>query len=515
MGVNEQLWAIASADLRGQMDASEFKDYMLGFMFYKFITEKFEDFIMENYSDEGFSSAMEVFNDKEAWEDIVELAEDEFGYVIEPGVFFSTIVNNISKNIHVIDTLQNGFNQLENSAKNTDAEDDVVGLFSSIDLTNQKLGINVGDRESLVASIISKINEIDFDGSVDQLGNAYEYLLQQFASSAGKKGGEFYTPDCVSRLVAKLAISENDRVQSVYDPTCGSGSLLLKAQKEGRVAKVYGQELNTTTYNLARMNMFLHGLKHNNFSIKVGNTLDNDKFNQQTFDRIVANPPFGTNWDASPSKLEDVRFMKYGKLAPKSKGEYAFIQHMLYHLSENGTMVTVVPHGVLFRGAAELTIRKYIIEKEDQLDAVIGLPSNLFYGTGIPACILVFKKCRTDKDILFIDASREFEKVKTQNNLTDTQIQKIVDTYRNRNEEEKYSRKVPISEIEENEFNLNIPRYIDTFEEEEEIDIQQVMKELKECRAEQAKLIEEINREFEEIINTETGKSLIEMGIKL
>jgi type I restriction enzyme M protein len=327
------------------------------------------------------------------------------------------------------------------------------------------------------------LDQIDFelnDTELDVLGDAYEYLIGQFASGAGKKAGEFYTPQEVSKVLAKIVTTGKTKLKSVYDPTCGSGSLLLRVAKEvGEVSDFYGQEMNRTTYNLARMNMILHDVHYRQFDIKQEDTLERPQHLDKQFEAIVANPPFSAQWSANPLFTSDDRFSQYGKLAPSSKADFAFVQHMIYHLADNGTMAIVLPHGVLFRGAAEQHIRRYLIEDRNYLDAVIGLPANIFYGTSIPTCILVFKKCRENPDdILFIDASQHFEKQKTQNYLRDKHIDKIIDTYRNRLEEEKYSRKALLSEIAENDYNLNIPRYVDTFEEEAKIDVNAVAEEI-------------------------------------
>ena len=288
--------------------------------------------------------------------------------------------------------------------------------------------------------------------------------------------------DRVSRLLARIVTEGRKRVKSVYDPTCGSGSLLLRIGEYAQVADYFGQELNPTTYNLARMNMILHGVPFDHFSIRQGNTLTEDMHMSLKAEAIVANPPFGMEWkgEADPTLAHDDRFSQYGRLAPKSAADYAFVTHMLSHLADNGTMAVVLPHGALFRGAAEGHIRRYIIERQNSLDAVIGLPANIFYGTSIPATVLVFKKCRRDDEgILFIDASREFEKGKNQNRLSDDHIEKIFETYRNRKEIEKYSHRASLEEIRENDFNLNIPRYVDTFEEEEPVDLDAVTAELR------------------------------------
>ncbi|MCI6382017.1 MAG: type I restriction-modification system subunit M, partial [Fusobacterium mortiferum] len=341
------------------------------------------------------------------------------------------------------------------------------------------------------------------DTEMDVLGNAYEYLIGQFASNAGKKAGEFYTPAQASKLLAMLTTSGKERVKLAYDPTCGSGSLLLKIARYTDVASFYGQELNTTTYNLARMNMILHGVGFNDFEIRQGNTLEDPQHLDKRFDIVVANPPFSQKWSADDSFLSDERFSSYGKLAPSSKADFAFIQHMIYQLADNGTMAVIVPHGVLFRGASEGVIRKYLLKDKNYIDAIIGLPANIFYGTSIPTCVIVVKKNReADDDILFIDASNEFEKAKNQNYLRDEDVDKIVNTYVNREEIEKYSKKVSMKEIEENDYNLNIPRYVDTFEEEEEINLDEVVEK-----------IGKIDKEMKEIDNT--IKSFCdELGIK-
>lgn len=485
--LEQKLWKCAN-DLRGQMDSSEFKNYMLGFMFLKYLGTKVEKEADELLKNEGMDVLYRDLEDEEILDAILAELRVLNGYHIRPTYLYSNFIRKISSGETIIEHLSLAIKDIVVSSEGENSEEDFNGLFDDIDLTNNKLGGSFAEKNSLISKIMTSIDDIkELTTDVDVLGNAYEYLLKQFASSAGKKGGEFYTPSEVSDVVAKLVATGKKEVKTIYDPTCGSGSLLLKAANQfDKYSFVKGQELNVTTFNLARMNMFLHGISYSKFEIKQGNTLTNDKFMDEKFDAVVANPPFGVNWDADASLLtKDSRFKKYGKLAPKSKGEFAFLQHMLYHLNDDGIMASVVPHGVLFRGAAEGHIRKYMIEQDNVLDAVIGLPANLFYGTGIPACILVFKKSRVNMDdILFIDASKDFEKIKTQNVLREEDISKIIDTYVNRVEIEKYSRVVKIDEIIENEYNLNIPRYVDTFEEEEPIDIVAVENNLKTIKQE-------------------------------
>ncbi|NQX83561.1 MAG: type I restriction-modification system subunit M [Mycoplasmataceae bacterium] len=379
------------------------------------------------------------------------------------------MINKINKGEEILKELQDSFRYIEKSTIAHKSSEGFTGLFDDIDLNNNKIGSDFSQRNRFISDILLKINDIEFNDDKDSLGDAYEYLISNFASDAGKKGGEFYTPSEVSKILSKITTLNRDKVESVYDPTCGSGSLLLKVHNETEVSNIYGQELNHTTFNLARMNMFLHGSNYEYFWIKQGDTIENDKFEGEKFDIIVANPPFGSKWSRDEKFLSDSRFSEYGELPPKSNADYVFLMHMLHHLKDDGVMATVFSNSVLSRGNSESRLREKIIKNKDYLDAVIGLPANLFFGTSIPAIIMVFKKNRDNKDILFIDASQEFEKNKNQNQLLDKHIEKIVNTYSDRKDIDKYSRKVSMDEIKENEYNLNISRYVDTFEEEEEM----------------------------------------------
>ena len=478
-----QLWAIAN-ELRGKMDASEFKNYMLGFIFYKFLSEKIDSHNTKEleHDDLTFSDAFADESLKELQETIKEESIENLGYFLEPKYLFKTLIAKIEKKEFILRDLQEGLTHIEQSTMGHSSQDDFDGLFDDVDLQSSKLGRSENDKNAVISTILKHLNKIDFDfASVksDILGDAYEYLIGEFASSAGKKAGEFYTPQAVSTILAKLVSIDKSKIKSAYDPTCGSGSLLLRIQKETNVDHFTGQELNQTTFNLARMNMILHGVRYSDFEIAQGDTLDDPQHIDRTFDAIVANPPFSAHWKADSLKDKDERFSAYGKLAPKTKADFAFVQHMIHHLDESGTMAVVLPHGVLFRGAGESMIRKFLIEEKNCLDAVIGLPANIFYGTSIPTCILVFKKCRVHSDdIFFIDASSDFEKRKNQNHLTDDHISKIIETYKARKDIEKYAHVASMDEVKENDHNLNIPRYVDTFEEEEHIDLDQVCHDL-------------------------------------
>ena len=486
--LEQQLWNIAN-ELRGKMDADEFRDYILGFIFYKYLSEKIENFTNELLKEDGITFTSLDSNNPEHEEILNSLKDDcvqQLGYFLKPNELFSAMAKkgNSDNNNFILDDLTQVLRHIESSTMGTESEDDFEHLFEDLDLTSTKLGRTEEAKNKLIAKVLYHLDNINFElknHDRDVLGDAYEYLIGQFAAGAGKKAGEFYTPQEVSKILAKLVTVGKTRLKSVYDATCGSGSLLLRVAKEVEdVSNFYGQELNRTTYNLARMNMIMHDVHYRKFDIKQEDTLEHPQHLEHRFEAIVANPPFSANWSANPLHLNDDRFSQYGKLAPSSKADFAFIQHMIYHLDDNGTMAIVLPHGVLFRGGAEGHIRQYLIEDRNYLDAVIGLPSNIFYGTSIPTCILVFKKCREHSDnILFIDASNDYEKAKNQNYLTNENIEKIIDTYANRKEIEKYSHLASLDEIKENDYNLNIPRYVDTFEEEETIDLDKVSSELK------------------------------------
>lgn len=498
--LRNQLWNVAN-NLRGNMAAGEFMYFSLGFIFYKYLSEKIEKFVDNALVDDDITFKalwMEQGADAdELKEEVKKQCIENIGYFIEPEYLFSSVIDGIEKKENILPLLERSLKQIEDSTLGHDSEEDFGGLFSDIDLASPKLGKTAEDKNSLISNVLLALNEIRFGiegaSEIDILGDAYEYMISQFAAGAGKKAGEFYTPQEVSQILADIVTTGKTRLRSVYDPTCGSGSLLIRAARNGNAEDIFGQEKNPTTYNLCRMNMLLHGIKFNNFSIENNDTLEKDEFADQQFDAVVANPPFSATWTADSKFLSDDRFSKAGVLAPKSKADYAFILHMVHHLNEGGTMACVAPHGVLFRGAAEGTIRKFLIETKNYIDAIIGLPANIFYGTSIPTCILVLKKCRKESDnILFIDASKEFEKVKTQNKLREEHIDKIVNTYRERKEIEKYSHLATLEEVRQNDFNLNIPRYVDTFEEEEEIDIKAVMAEIKDLEAKRAELDKEI-----------------------
>lgn len=502
--LEQQLWNIANT-LRGKMDADEFRDYILGFIFYKYLSEKIQLFADKILKDSGELIVYKEINEnteegKQYLEVIKHEAVETLGYFLKPTELFSSIAekgkfitedgNNEENHEEqtekfILDDLAKVLRNIEQSTAGTDSEDDFDKLFEDLDLSSTKLGRTEKAKNSLIAKVLGHLNKIDFElqnAESDILGDAYEYLIGQFASGAGKKAGEFYTPQQVSKILAKIVTTGKTKLRSVYDPTCGSGSLLLRVAKEVQdVSYFYGQELNRTTYNLARMNMILHDVHYSKFDIRQEDTLEHPQHLGKKFEAIVANPPFSAQWSANNLFLTDERFSQYGKLPPSSKADFAFIQHMIYHLDENGIMAVVMPHGVLFRGGSEAHIRKYLIEDCNYLDTIIGLPANIFYGTSIPTSILVFKKCRENSnDILFVDASQEFEKVKNQNILRPEDIDKIIHTYRNRKTEEKYSYVAPLSEIKANDYNLNIARYIDTFEAEEDINLNKIAQMLKE-----------------------------------
>jgi len=498
--LEQQLWNVAN-QLRGKMHADEFRDYCLGFIFFKYLSELMHRHANGILREDGVDFLQIDEAADEGQEMLAAIREDsvaQLGYFLKPSQLFGSLAKRgEDPEQFILDDLTGVLRSIERSTMGTESEDDFEHLFEDLDLASTKLGRTESAKNALIAKILTHLNKIDFrldDVDGDVLGDAYEYLIGQFASGAGKKAGEFYTPAAVSSILAKIVTTGKDRLKSVYDPTCGSGSLLLRVAREVEsVGDYYGQEMNRTTYNLCRMNMILHGVHYRNFNIKQEDTLEHPQHSHLRFDAVVANPPFSANWSANPLHLSDDRFSQYGRLAPASKADFAFVQHMLHQLDDSGTMAVILPHGVLFRGAAEGHIRKHLIQERNWLDAVIGLPANIFYGTGIPTCILVFKKCRENpKDILFIDASSGFEKATNQNNLRPQDIDKIIATWRGRVEEEKYSRRAPLAEIADNDYNLNIPRYVDTFEEEEPVDLATVAAELKQLDAEMSEIDEAI-----------------------
>ena len=499
--LQKQLWNIAN-ELRGKMNADEFRDYMLGFIFYKYLSEKIELYADEILKPDNLTYA-DIIDKAEYVQAVRAAAIDKLGYFLAPNELFGYIAQTSATNDNLNEDLERIMNSIEQSTMGHDSEDDFEQLFSELDLNATRLGRTVSQRNELISKVLVHLDKIDFklaDSRVDILGDAYEYLISQFASGAGKKAGEFYTPQEVSEILARIVTSGKKELKSIYDPACGSGSLLLRIGRHTKVDRYFGQEMNNTTYNLARMNMILHDVHYSDFNIQQEDTLEHPQHLEYRFEAVVANPPFSANWSANAIHLSDERFAQYGKLAPASKADYAFIQHMIYQLDDNGTCAVVMPHGVLFRGAAEGHIRRFLIENRNYLDAVIGLPANLFFGTSIPACILVFKKCRQDeRDVLFIDASKHFEKGKNQNRLRESDIDKIIETYQQRKSEDKYSYVATLDEIAENDYNLNIPRYVDTFEPEQEIDLAAVTAEIKQLDASTADIDSKIAKYTQEL----------------
>lgn len=509
--LGKTLWNIAD-DLRGAMNADDFRDYMLSFLFLRYLSHNYEeaakkelgrDYPVLTDSDSRTPLAeWYVVNEPDVPEYETQMRR-KVHYVIRPEHLWSNISEMArTQNPDLLHTLEEGFRYIENESFDSAFQ----GLFSEINLNSEKLGKTPVDRNKKLCTIIQKIAEgiADFSTDADTLGDAYEYLIGQFAAGSGKKAGEFYTPQQISTILSEIVTLDSQepktgkkgKLDKVFDMACGSGSLLLNVRKRmkdsgGSIGKIYGQENNITTYNLARMNMLLHGMKDTEFEIFHGDTLENswpllNEMNPSKkieFDAIVANPPFSLRWEPTDTLAEDFRFKSYG-LAPKSAADFAFLLHGLHFLAKEGTMAIILPHGVLFRGGAEERIRTKLL-KDNHIDTVIGLPANLFYSTGIPVCILVLKKCKKHDDVLFINASEHYEKGKRQNKLREgydgapNDIQQIIDTYKFRPDSiERYARRVSMDEIEKNGYNLNISRYVSTSVEEEQIDLHQVNAEL-------------------------------------
>lgn len=505
--LGQTLWAIAD-QLRGAMNADDFRDYMLSFLFLRYLSDNYEiaakkelgsDYPVSPTDDllkTGAATPLQVWYEENK-ADIPAFEKQmrrKVHYVIQPAHLWNSIANMArTQNGELLTTLQAGFKYIETES----FESTFQGLFSEINLGSDKLGRSYVDRNAKLCTIIQKIAEglNEFSTDIDALGDAYEYLIGQFAAGSGKKAGEFYTPQQISDILSAIVTLDSQdpktgprkRLESVLDFACGSGSLLLNVRKRvgpHGIGKIYGQEKNITTYNLARMNMLLHGVKDTEFEIYHGDTLSNDwgilrelnPSKKPTFDAIVANPPFSYRWDPAESIADDVRFKNHG-LAPRSAADFAFLLHGFHFLKDDGVMAIILPHGVLFRSGAEERIRTKLL-KDGHIDTVIGLPSNLFYSTGIPVCILVLKKCKQPDDVLFINAAECFTKGKRQNQLTDEHIAKIITTYQTREPEARYARRVEMEEIERNGYNLNISRYITYANAEAEIDLHAVNDEL-------------------------------------
>jgi len=503
------LWGIADK-LRGAMNADDFRDYMLSFLFLRYLSDNYEEAVKKELGRDYFAlKQAEPWRALALWyntnKDDVEVFEKQMRrkvhYVIKPNYLWGAI-HDLAKTQsgELLKTLQAGFKYIENESFDSKFR----GLFSEVNLDSEKLGKNYPARNAMLCSIITEIAKglSEFTNDVDLLGDAYEYLIGQFAAGSGKKAGEFYTPQQVSTILSRIVTLDSQdpstgkkkKLNNVLDFACGSGSLLINVKKQlgsNNIGQIYGQEKNITTYNLARMNMLLHGLKDSEFQIHHGDSLANDwgilkemnPSKKLQCDAVVANPPFSLRWDPSDSLKEDFRFKNYG-LAPKSAADFAFLLHGFHFLSDDGTMAIILPHGVLFRGGSEEAIRKKLL-KDGNIDTIIGLPANLFFSTGIPVCIIVLKKCKKFDDVLFINASKFFEKSKRQNVLLPEHIDRIVDTYQYRREKDKtYSRRVSMEEIEKNGFNLNISRYVSAIAAEEPVDLLQISEGLVEVEKE-------------------------------
>lgn len=515
--LGKTLWSIAN-NLRGAMMADDFRDYMLSFLFWKYLSDNYVDAAKKELGADFKTSLQQWY--KENPKDTLLFERQmkrKVHYVIEPQFLWENIAELArTQSDELLKTLEDGFKYIENDSFDSSFK----GLFSEINLSSEKLGKNYTERNTLLIKVIKTIAEglKEFSTDNDSLGDAYEYLIGQFAAGSGQKAGEFYTPQMISTILSRIvtldcqdpSTGKKKSINRVLDFACGSGSLLLNVRNQmgsDGIGKIYGQEKNITTYNLARMNMLLHGVKDSAFEIHHGDSLANDwdilqnnnPANKMDFDAIVANPPFSLRWDPTEETAKDFRFSRYG-LAPRSAADFAFLLHGFHYLSKDGTMAIILPHGVLFRGGKELDIRKKLLE-DDNIDAVIGLPANLFYSTGIPVCIIVLKKCRKHDKILFINASSDehYEKGKRQNYLRDEDVEKIVDTYQFRKEESRYSRQVSLQEIKDNDYNLNITRYVSLAQEEKQIDLQEVHDKLVELEKEIVSAKAEHNKYLREL----------------
>ena len=512
----QKLWA-ASDDLRSQMDANEYKNYLLGIIFYKYLSDKMLDEVgkLLEVGDANLEIIQQIYQEEMQGDDadlITEELKNKFSFVISPKHTFTHFIQEIEEGTFQLDDLGQAFNEIERSDR------DFNGLFEDIDLYSNKLGKQPQEKNKRISNVMKQFAEVNFANySGDVLGDVYEYMLANFASESGKKAGEFYTPQAVSRLMAMIAMDgkEDKAGLTVFDPTLGSGSLLLNVRnfsnEPGRI-RYFGQELNNSTYNLSRMNMILHDVPLEYQSLNQGDTLSDDwPVDEPTnFDAVLMNPPYSAKWDASKGFLDDPRFAEYGVLPPKSRADFAFLLHGFYHLKNTGTMAILLPHGVLFRSGAEEKIRTIMLEN-GSIDAVIGLAPNLFYSTGIPVSLIILRKDKTDRNVYFIDASEEFVKKGNKNELAEDNIQKIFKALRSREDIDKFAHLANFEEIKENGFNLNIPRYVDTFEEEEPINLAEVSTDIKSINEEADKLKADILADMKNLVaNTDEAKGELE-----
>jgi len=502
------IWNIAN-DLRGSVDGWDFKQYVLGMLFYRYISENITNYINKDEWEAGnkdFDYAK--LSDEEAEQAREDMVRTK-GFFILPSELFENVRARAKYDDNLNETLAKVFKNIEASAQGTASEDNIKGLFDDLDLNSNKLGTTVVKRNEKIVKLLNAIGEMKLgdyqNNSIDAFGDAYEFLMAMYASNAGKSGGEYYTPQEVSELLARLTLVGKKEVNKVYDPACGSGSLLLKFAKilgkENVRQGFFGQEINITTYNLCRINMFLHDIDYDKFSIALGDTLTEPiHWDDQPFEAIVSNPPYSIKWagDSNPLLINDPRFAPAGVLAPKSKADLAFILHSLSWLAPNGTAAIVCFPGVLYRGGAEQKIRQYLVDN-NYIDCIIQLPDNLFYGTSIATCIMVLKKSKSDNKILFIDASKEFVKVTNSNKLTQDNIEKILNTFIDRKDINHFSRLVANNEIVDNDYNLSVSTYVEQEDTKEKIDIAALNEELKRIVARSQLLREEIDKIISEI----------------
>ena len=504
--LHRKIWAIAD-EVRGSVDGWDFKQFILGILFYRFISENITVFfnIAEHEAgDLSFNYA--ELSDEEALRDFKPNTVEDKGFFILPSQLFENVVKTAKENENLNVDLANIFTSIEASAQGFASEDDIKGLFEDVDTSSSRLGETVAEKNACLTKILQGISDINFgdfeENEIDAFGDAYEFLISKYASNAGKSGGEYFTPQTVSKLLAKLVMDGQTKINKVYDPTCGSGSLLLQMKKQFDEHIIeegfYGQDINMTNYNLARMNMFLHNVNYNNFSILRGDTLLNPRHNdEKPFDAIVSNPPYSISWvgDADPTLINDERFAPAGKLAPKNYADYAFIMHSLSYLSSKGRAAIVCFPGIFYRKGAEKTIRQYLVDN-NFVDCIIQLPEKLFFGTSIATCVLVMSKNKVDNNVLFIDASQEYKKEAENNILDSHNIETILTQFRDRTDKDYFSRYVDTSEIKENDYNLSVSSYVEKEDTREVIDVKVLNQEI----AETVKKIDALRQSIDDIV---------------